>query len=173
MRELNFRLCQPSLAGVKGAKGYAQMARSREILSQPTSRQSVDAHAMAWFPKECCGLLVSGPDGDGAVLTHNGIDEAHAESPKEYERTGETGYLLDPAEILRSEKRGETLVAIFHSHCGVGAYFSDEDKKRALAPWGEPWFPDAEYVVLDAQKAGVEGFKVFKWSEDAGDFIER
>ena len=149
------------------------MPSSKDILSQTDIRASVDAHAMTWFPKECCGLLVSGPAGDAAVLAHNGIDEAHAASPGEYARTGETGYLLDPGEILRSEKRGETLVAIFHSHCRVGAYFSDEDKARAMAPWGDPWFPDAEYVVLDAQEHGVIGYKVFKWSDAHGDFIEQ
>ena len=149
------------------------MVTSAEILADPELRASVDAHAMAWFPKECCGLLVTGPEGHHAILAHNGIDEAHAETPSDYERTGETGYLLDPAEILRSEKRGETLVAIFHSHCRVGAYFSDEDKRRAMAPWDEPWYPDVEYVVLDAQESGVQGFKVFKWSEEAGDFVER
>ena len=149
------------------------MTTSRDILADAEIRASVDAHAMAWFPKECCGLLVSGPDGHAAVLAHNGIDEAHAASPSDYSRTGETGYLLDPGEILRSEKRGESLVAIFHSHCRVGAYFSDEDKARALAPWGDPWYPEAEYVVLDAQDTGVIGFKVFKWSVDDGDFIEQ
>jgi len=149
------------------------MVTSTDIMSNDDVRSSVEAHAMAWFPKECCGLLVTGPDGHAAVLAHNGIDEAHAESPTDYSRTGETGYLLDPGEILRSEKRGETLVAIFHSHCRVGAYFSDEDKQRALAPWGDPWFPEAEYLVLDAQEEGVKGFKVFKWSDETQDFVQR
>jgi [CysO sulfur-carrier protein]-S-L-cysteine hydrolase len=144
-----------------------------DIMNLPDVRSAVDAHAMAWFPKECCGLLVTGPNGHAAVLTRNGIDEAHATAPTEYERTGETGYQLDPAEIVASEKRGEALVAIFHSHCRVGAYFSDEDKRRALTPWDEPWFPEVDYVVLDAQDDGVRDFKVFHWSEDAGDFIQR
>jgi proteasome lid subunit RPN8/RPN11 len=149
------------------------MVTSNDILARDDVRASVEEHAMAWFPKECCGLLVTGSAGHTAVLAHNGIDAAHAESPSDYARTGETGYLLDPGEILRSEKRGETLVAIFHSHCRVGAYFSTEDKSRALAPWGEPWFPEAEYVVLDAQQGGVQGFKVFKWCDEAGDFVQR
>ena len=144
-----------------------------DIMTCADVREAVDAHAMAWFPKECCGLLVTGKDGHAAILTHNGIDEAHSAEPGEYTRTGETGYLLDPREIMRSEARGETLVAIFHSHCIVGAYFSDEDKRRAMAPWDEPLFPGVQYVVLDAQEDGVRGYKVFEWSESDGDFIER
>lgn len=149
------------------------MVTSADILAQPGVREAVDAHAMTWFPKECCGLLVAGPGGTAAILTPNGIDDAPAEARVDGGRTGETGYLLDPAEIVRAERRGETLVGIFHSHCRVGAYFSDEDRRQALTPWNEPWFPGVEYVVMDAQDDGVKGFKVFKWAEDQRDFIEQ
>ena len=145
--------------------------RAAEILADAGIRAAVDAHAMAWFPKECCGLLVTGPQGPRAILSHNGIDALHDDDPNTYERTGETGYHLDPAEIVKSEARGETLVAIFHSHCRVGAYFSDEDKRQALSPWDEPWFPGIEYVVLDAQEEAVVGFKVFVFDEGQQDFI--
>ena len=134
-----------------------------DIMSAPHVRAAVDAHAMAWFPKECCGLLVTGPDGHDAVLAHNGAD-----------RHAETSYLLDPAELIESRRRGETLVGIFHSHCRVGAYFSAEDKRRAITPVEEePWFPGVDYVVLDAQDNGVRGYKVFRWADEAGDFIEQ
>lgn len=149
------------------------MVTSTDILANTQVLAAVEGHAMTWFPRECCGLLVTGPDGAAAVLAHNGMDQAHLEAPSDYERTGETGYLLDPTELLRSKSRRETLVAIFHSHCRVGAYFSDEDRRQALAPTGEPWFCDVEYVVLDAQDEGLRGFKVFGWSPGAGDFVER
>lgn len=143
-----------------------------DIMAVAEIRDAVNAHAMAWFPKECCGLLVTGPNGPAAILTHNGIDALHDTDPKQYERTGETGYHLDPAEIVKSEARGERLVAIFHSHCRVGAYFSDEDKRQALSPWDEPWFPGIEYVVLDAQEDAVAGFKVFAFDDKTQDFLE-
>jgi proteasome lid subunit RPN8/RPN11 len=148
-----------------------------ELLEPKTEPPAVidhlNGHAMAWFPKECCGLLVDNNDMPLAVLVDNKMDEVHYEQPEEFQRTGETGYFLDPREILLSDKRGEKLVGIFHSHVRVGAYFSQEDKARALAPWGEPLFPDVEYIVLDAQDEGVVGYKVFVWSEAIADFVEQ
>ncbi len=148
------------------------MVRATDILACADVRAAVDAHAMSWFPKECCGLLVTGPEGHTAVLADNGIDAAHAANPAKTPRTGAYGYQLDPLEILRSEQRGETLIAIFHSHCGADAYFSDEDRRGALNPSAKPWYPGVEYVVLDAQPGGVRDFKVFAWSNDTKDFIE-
>ena len=144
-----------------------------EILHSPAVMESLNEHAMAWFPKECCGLLVDSDDTPQAVLLDNKMDEVHNEEPKAFQRTGETGYFLDPREILLSQKRGEKLVGIFHSHVRVGAYFSREDKTQAVAPQGEPLFPHVEYVVLDAQDEGVMGYKIFAWSERLADFVER
>ena len=149
------------------------MVTSADIMARPEVRGVVDGHAMAWFPEECCGLLVTGRAGHTAVLAHNGVEDATPEVPGGAEDTCKSAYLLDPMEVVRAEERGETLVAIFHSHCRVGAYFSEVDKRRALAPTGVPWFPEVDYVVLDAQDDGVKGFKVYRWSKDKGDFVER
>ena len=149
------------------------MVTATDILVTAGVRDQVDRHAMAWFPRECCGLLVTGPKGHGAVLADNGLDEAVQAHSGHTRSAGQQGYLLDPREILRSERRGERLVAIFHSHCHVGAYFSDEDRRQALSPSNTPWFPDVEYVVLDAHPDGVKGYKVFQWSEAAEDFVQR
>ncbi len=142
------------------------------ILERANLRAHVDAHAMTWFPKECCGLLLHGPGGPECLLLDNQLDAAHARDPERFPRTGEDGYLLDGREIEDADARGQRVVAIFHSHVRVGAYFSDEDRAQAMAPWGEPLYPGVEYVVLDARDDGVHGFKVFAWSEADGDFIE-
>ena len=128
---------------------------------------------MTWFPRECCGLLVTGPDGPCAVLADNELGKASSGASVACPLTAETGYVLDPLEIVRSNERGETLVAIFHSHCRVGAYFSDEDRRGATTPWNTPWYPNVDYVVLDVQEDGVKGYKVFSWSDAAGGFTER
>ena len=57
---------------------------------------------------------------------------------------------------------------IYHSHCDVGAYFSDEDK-RAATPFGEPLYP-VDYLVIDCARAGVRGARLFRFQ--AGDFAE-
>jgi len=145
-----------------------------EILAIDAIREALWSHAMAWFPKECCALLVAGPDGPEVVLADNLADRYHALDPETYPRTAERAYLLDPRLIQRAEDEGKDLVAIVHSHCRVGAYFSDEDVAQALSPFEDgPLYPDVDYVVLDAQDDGVQGFKVYAWSDSAGAFVAR
>ena len=75
---------------------------------------------------------------------------------------------------LGVSRKGLTLVAIIHSHCRVGAYFSDADRRLATAPGGaQPLFPGVAYLVLDAQERGVVGCKGWSWSPARADFVER
>lgn len=149
----------------------AEKLTAAQILADPSILARFGDHAMKWFPKECCGMLVVEGGEPEAVLTENLLDEAHRQDPERFPRTGEDGYLLDGRLIEERLDAGE-LVAIVHSHVRVGAYFSEEDKAQAMAPWGEPLYPGVEYVVLDAQDDGVRGFKVFAWSDEAEDFAE-
>jgi len=142
------------------------------LLADGALMDRLEAHALRWFPKECCALLVIGRDGPRAILAENRLDDAHAKDPERFPRTAENGYLLDGRLIEDAIERGEEVVAIVHSHVHVGAYFSEEDRRQAIAPWGEALHPDVAYVVLDVQAGAVEGFKVFAWSGEAMDFIE-
>jgi proteasome lid subunit RPN8/RPN11 len=100
-------------------------------------------------------------------------ERAYVLDPETFPRTAERAYVLDPRLIADAEADGKTLVAIAHSHCIVGAYFSDEDVRAALSPFDDgPLYPGVDYVVLDAQADGVRGHKVFGWSESAGAFVE-
>lgn len=144
-----------------------------DLLSDAALREPLYAHAMTWFPKECCGLLLDGPDGPEVVLADNLADKYHALDPQAYPRTGENAYVLDPRLIQQAEDDGKTLVAIVHSHVRVGAYFSDEDIAQALSPFDDgPAYPGVAYVVLDAQDDGVHGFKTFNWSDERSAFVE-
>ena len=145
-----------------------------DILARDDLREPLYAHAMTWFPKECCGLILVGPDGPEVVLAENLADKYHALDPETYPRTAERAYLLDPRLIARAEEDGKELVAIVHSHCKVGAYFSAEDIVQATSPFDDgPLYPGGDYVVLDAQEDAVRGFVTFTWSEGAGGFVAR
>lgn len=147
--------------------------RTREILAADGVREALAQHAAAWFPKECCALILDGPDGHQLVLADNLADKYHKLDPETFPRTAELAYVLDPRLIVKAESAGQTLVAIAHSHCLVGAYFSDEDVRAALSPFDEgPLYPGVDYVVLDAQEDGVRGLKVFGWSEANKAFVE-
>jgi proteasome lid subunit RPN8/RPN11 len=145
----------------------------RKLLEAPGLLEALNRHAMSWFPKESCALLVSSPAGPEVVLAENLADRYHTLDPESYPRTAERAYVLNPLLIQRTEEAGKRLVAIVHSHVAVGAYFSDEDVRQALSPFGDgPLYPGVAYVVLDAQEGGVRGFKVFGWDDAQAAFVE-
>ena len=144
------------------------------ILNTEAIRDGIDAHIMSWYPKEACGLLVGDTESPRAVLAPNLADRYHELDPETYPRTAERAFVLDPMLIAKSERNGEKVLAIFHSHVRVGAYFSDEDVAQALSPFGDgPLYPGVQHVVFDAQDDGVKGYKVFGWSEEQGAFVEQ
>ncbi|MFO0744074.1 MAG: Mov34/MPN/PAD-1 family protein [Myxococcota bacterium] len=153
------------------------MTDPRLILADDALRERLWAHARAAYPKECCALLLRDDRAGVAaelVLAENLADKYHALDPATYPRTAERAYVLDPRLIANAERDGKTLVAIVHSHCNVGAYFSDEDVRQALSPFDDgPLYPGVDYVVLDVQADGVRGFEVFGWSDEAQRFIGR
>ncbi len=154
------------------------MLSASDLLADPELRAQVDAHAMAWYPRECCGLLVEGEDGAHALLLENLADKYHRLDPETYPRTAEIAYILNPLKIVEQERAGRRLVAIFHSHCGFGAYFSQEDIEQALAPRFdeadplEPRYPGVEYVVLNAHADGVRGYRSFRFDDASASFVE-
>ena len=146
---------------------------ARDILAEPALLQSVHDHVMEWFPDEACGLLIEGPEGASVELAPNLADKYHQLDPESYPRTARTSYLLDPMLLANVERRGGRVVAIFHSHVRVGAYFSDEDVVQAMSPFEDgPLYPGIEYVVLDAQDDGVMGYKLFSWNDQVKEFQE-
>ena len=112
------------------------------------------AEGAARYPEEACGLL-SGPSSEPEALAEfhpiaNQLNRMHELDPVRYPRTARDGYYLDPMTLLKTERslkeRGWEVRVIFHSHPDVGAYFSEEDKQRAL--WdGRPVYPGVIYLV--------------------------
>src|SRR5207302_147298 len=60
--------------------------------------------------------------------------------------------------------------AFYHSHTRVGAYFSGEDRARAMFG-DEPAYPEVAYVVVSDSRTPGEA-RAFRWSERARDFVE-
>lgn len=150
------------------------MMTAHDILTDEGLVSGIREHVMSWFPHEACGLLVEGPQGASTVLAENLANKYHTLDPEAYPRTAERAYLLDPMLIANVERGGERVVAIFHSHVRVGAYFSDEDVAQATSPFEDgPLYPDVDYVVFDAQDAGVVGHKVFAWNSQHRGFVEK
>jgi [CysO sulfur-carrier protein]-S-L-cysteine hydrolase len=127
-------------------------------------------HAQATFPNECCGFIVgSGADAE-AVECENWQDRYHAVDPEAYPRTAETAYTFGGKDLRRlaeSLDSDRPATVVYHSHPRVGAYFSAEDSKAALAA-GWP----VDYLVIDCQAHGVPGAVLFRKHEDRDEYVE-
>ncbi len=139
--------------------------------------ERIDQQCRAEYPAECCGILTA-ETSQATSQVHpcvNIQDRLHAEDPKEYPRPARTAYFIDPQEqfgiISKAERAGGLVTGFYHSHIDVGAYFSDEDKERAMV-WDEPAYPEAVYLVVSVCRGQVQGYKCFAWEEQQRDFIE-
>ena len=133
-------------------------------------------HASESFPEECCGVILTGDAGDILRRCSNIQNRLHAEDPATHPRDARTAYYIDPVEVQQilneADRRGWGIKALYHSHPDHEAYFSAEDRGTALAPWGEPLFGEAAYVVVSVFDRQVRRMKAFTWDPAARDFVE-
>ncbi len=134
------------------------------------------AHAQADYPKECCGI-VFGPRAteaaDRSQPCVNVQDQLHAEDPATHTRDARTAYNFGAKDLFALQKslRGDRPAKIiYHSHCDVGAYFSDTDQAAAVMD-DEPSYP-VEYVVIDVRADGPRGAAQFAWDEGQKKYLE-
>ena len=135
-------------------------------------------HAAGEYPFECCGII-TGPDGEeGEIAIHrcaNIQNRLHVEDPVEHPRDARTAYYIAPDELLKilktARENSRSIRAFYHSHTDHKAYFSEEDKRRALF-FGEPAYPDAKHIVVSVMGGKVGEIKVFSWDATAGEFKE-
>ncbi len=130
--------------------------------------------AGASYPNEACGLFV-GANWDSAELVamENVQDRYHERDPVRYPRTARTAYLMHPLRLMEHVERAGGLLAIWHSHCDVGAYFSAEDVKVALGGGEEPLWPGTAYIVVSCRARMVDAAKWFDWDAQTKTFHER
>lgn len=124
----------------------------------------VYAHAQREFPAECCGYLVGTGERTRAVPCRNRQDQLHALDPAAHPRTSRDGYDIGGKELLalvRSFEGDDPATVVYHSHPLVGAYFSEEDTRAALAA-GYP----VDYLVIDVQRDHVAGAVLFRRDGD-------
>jgi proteasome lid subunit RPN8/RPN11 len=129
------------------------------------------------YPGECCGILTVGAGGSVSTLhkCQNIQDELHAKDPEQHPRDSRIAYFIDPGQLFKivrgAEKEGGGVSGFYHSHVDCDAYFSDEDKERAMF-FDEPAYPDAVYLVVSVYGDEARGNKAFAWNEEQSDFVE-
>ena len=134
----------------------------------------IQAHARATHPAECCGAVLV-RDGRDVVRRFTNIqDRLHREDPALHPRGAETAYTPEPRELYAVDREGEApgsrLKVFYHSHTRVGAYFSGEDRARALFG-DDPAYPEVAYLVVSDSRTPGEA-RAFRWEERVRDFVE-
>ena len=137
---------------------------------------AVLAHARETHPDECCGALVRKAGRLEAWRLQNVQNELHRRDPAGNPRTAVTAYALGVADVERLDgaRAGDpavgTLEAIYHSHTKVGAYFSGEDRARAMFG-DEPLYPEIAWLVVSDSRETGEA-RAFRWDDEQRDFLE-
>ena len=138
----------PTLTRHARAAGAQDERLLDELRADAVARSTLETVATQGYPNETCGIVVRQQDARlRVVVCENLQDRYHAADPETFPRTARTAYKMDERVLVRAAQAGETVVAIWHSHCDCGAYFSAEDA-RCAAPAGEPLFPGVRYLVL-------------------------
>ena len=123
--------------------------------------------------REVCGFVVRRADALEVVPIPNVADRYHARDPERFPRTSRDSYLMDPRAQLRVHEElaasGGELVAVWHSHVEVGAYFSAKDRADAVVD-GVQLLPGAEYLVLGVRGGRVDEVRRYRF--DGLDFVE-
>jgi proteasome lid subunit RPN8/RPN11 len=135
----------------------------------------MEQHGRGAYPNECCGLVWRKPQKEKAHRIRNMQDEMHARDPARFPRTARIAYYMDPQALLQALRIVDQgvwrVAAIYHSHPDHGAYFSEEDRDRAMFG-GDPLYPGTAYVVLSVNRGAIEGMKAFRWDRQKKDFVE-
>lgn len=144
------------------------------LVLERAALDEVLAHARSTHPDECCGAVVGRAGRDLVRRFTNVQNRLHAEDPAANPRGAETAYTPEPKEFFaalrEADEPGATLKVFYHSHTRVGAYFSGEDKARAM--FGEdPAYPEVAYVVVSDSRTPGEA-RAFRWDDARRDFAE-
>ena len=123
-------------------------------------------HSLKEYPDECCGIITGNGEIQTVHLCENIQNRMHAEDPARFPRDARTAYFIDRTAfdsiISSSLKKGEQVLALYHSHAEHEAYFSEEDV-AAQTVFGEPEFPEAIHVVISVMDREIHDLKYFKW----------
>jgi proteasome lid subunit RPN8/RPN11 len=130
------------------------------------------AHARETWPEECCGLVTGTRAGhyEDAHRCRNEMTRLHRADPAAHPRDGTRAFFMNELDYLRvseeAEPHGRMVTAVYHSHVGAGAYFSELDQEFANQPLFP--FPDADHIVLAVFERRVRELGLFRRALDGG-----
>lgn len=121
-------------------------------LNNDTS-MSMQEHALATFPEECCGFLFGSFEDDKvSVEDVKVVENIH---PDHKARR----FLISPEDYMKAEKyadeNGLTLVGVYHSHPNHPALPSETDRLAAM-----PGFTYIIHSIMDGEPADVTAWEL-------------
>jgi proteasome lid subunit RPN8/RPN11 len=146
------------------------------LVLDPAAVDEILAHARGADPEECCGAVVVRKGRDEVWRFANVQNALHRADPATHPRTAATAYALGLRDVERLDaaRAGDpsvgALKAIYHSHTKTGAYFSGEDRARAMFG-DEPTYPEIAYLVVSDSRIRGEA-RAFRWDDGRRDFVE-
>ena len=123
----------------------------------------IQDHGEASYPEEGAGLLLGEEiDGERRVVAM-----LHLENIRE-DDARRNRYLISAEDMLRGERaadrRGLSIVGIFHSHPDHPSFPSEYDRE-----WAIPWY---SYLITSVQKGQAETSRSWRLTDDRTAFTE-
>ena len=122
------------------------------ILNNDTSK-SMQEHALATFPEECCGFMFGSFKDDIVIV--DSIKVVKNNHPDLRSRR----FIISPEDYINAEKYADenslALVGVYHSHPNHPALPSETDRLAAM-----PGFTYVIYSIMDGKPADVSAWEL-------------
>ena len=122
------------------------------ILNNDTSK-SMQEHALATFPEECCGFMFGSFKDDMVIV--DSIKVVKNNHPDLRSRR----FIISPEDYINAEKYADenslALVGVYHSHPNHPALPSETDRLSAI-----PGFTYVIYSIMDGKPADVSAWEL-------------
>jgi proteasome lid subunit RPN8/RPN11 len=123
------------------------------IRIEATPWQRILDHALAAYPRECCGILLGEESANGERAVTAVYPCVNAFEGEQSDR-----FVIDPADQLRADRlaraEGLDVLGFFHSHPDHGMYFSATDLKHS---W--PWYSNVVVSVVQGRYREAGSFR--------------
>jgi glutamate-1-semialdehyde 2,1-aminomutase len=142
------------------------------MLLTPAEVAAIKQQAVAEYPNECCGVILTRGAERRIIPCRNVQDQMHSRDPVTFPRTARNAYYMDPLDALKLNRlvdEGFAIAVIYHSHPNAGAYFSETDRAQALIR-GEPAYPGTIYVVASVVGRAVKSLAAYRFSASTAAF---
>ncbi|HEY0511543.1 MAG TPA: M67 family metallopeptidase [Thermoanaerobaculia bacterium] len=134
----------------------------------PDHLRTIDQHAEASYPEECCGFLIGHAGADTADTADTTLVERVLPVANERQDSRHNRYVINPETVLAAHKEaraaGADVVGYYHSHPDHPSRPSEFDRDHA--------WPGLSYLIVSVRKGRAEDARSWRLSDDRERFDE-